>query len=298
MSGDYLTELRKDKVVRLENKTCPYCGVELDKSNKTREHVIGRNFVPERSLDNQWNLIVQACRGCNTEKSDLENDISAITLNHAIMYHKELPETVISHAMRKREKCYSRQTKKLIKDSDIKSSFDTKLANNVYLNIGYQASAQLDDERCYRLAQYHMLAFFYFLTFNEEQQIGFMWPEGFYPIAQAIYSDWGNDELLGFSRVVTDWPIRLHGVTANDFFKVSIKKHPTTSCWSWALEWNKSLRIVGFFGDKSVAEMVANDIPQLEWDIQSQQSGVTQFCRMERMISVEEDILFKMQNDA
>jgi hypothetical protein len=59
---------------------CPYCGVALSKENSTKEHVLARKFVPKGTLNNQWNLILNACRCCNNSKSDLEDDISAITM--------------------------------------------------------------------------------------------------------------------------------------------------------------------------------------------------------------------------
>ena len=42
--------------------------------------MIGRRFVPKGKLNNQWNLIVRVCIKCNNKKSDLEDDISAISM--------------------------------------------------------------------------------------------------------------------------------------------------------------------------------------------------------------------------
>src|SRR4051812_6479594 len=69
-------------VTRLKNVTCAYCGVRFSPATpSTKEHVITRNFVPEGTLKaNDWNLILLACRTCNQEKADLEDEISAITL--------------------------------------------------------------------------------------------------------------------------------------------------------------------------------------------------------------------------
>jgi hypothetical protein len=60
----------------LDNVTCPYCGTALTSKTRTKEHVIGRRFVPVGSLDREWNLILQACGPCNRHKADLEDDIS------------------------------------------------------------------------------------------------------------------------------------------------------------------------------------------------------------------------------
>jgi hypothetical protein len=42
-------------------------------------------FVPKGTLENQWNLILNACRNCNGRKADLENDISAITMQPDVL---------------------------------------------------------------------------------------------------------------------------------------------------------------------------------------------------------------------
>jgi hypothetical protein len=52
----------------------------LTEESATDEHVIGRRFVPKNTMFGQWNVILRACRECNTAKSELENDISAITM--------------------------------------------------------------------------------------------------------------------------------------------------------------------------------------------------------------------------
>src|SRR6266566_4636715 len=73
--------LSNRKATKLGNVNCVYCG-EKDMVEKplTDEHVIGRRFVPKGSLARGWTLIVRSCERCNNQKSDLEDDISAITL--------------------------------------------------------------------------------------------------------------------------------------------------------------------------------------------------------------------------
>src|ERR1700692_1203361 len=66
--------------VVLKNCICGYCDADLSSDNRTTEHLVGRRFVPKGSLENQWNLIFKACRPCNGTKSELEDDISATTL--------------------------------------------------------------------------------------------------------------------------------------------------------------------------------------------------------------------------
>ena len=35
--------------------------------------------------------------------------------------------------------------------------------------------------------------------------------------------------------------------------------------WSYALEWNAALRVVGFFGDLVAAQTFVDGLPELEW---------------------------------
>ena len=67
-----------NRPIILHNVSCAYCGRHFkSKLPPTKEHVIGRRFVPRGSFDGQWNLILKACQQCNGEKADLEDDISA-----------------------------------------------------------------------------------------------------------------------------------------------------------------------------------------------------------------------------
>jgi 5-methylcytosine-specific restriction endonuclease McrA len=76
-----LSSLPANRVTRHHNGVCPYCGCQLELKKSTKEHVVGRRFVPRGKLDAHWNLLVNACEPCNNRKSDLEDDISAITLH-------------------------------------------------------------------------------------------------------------------------------------------------------------------------------------------------------------------------
>jgi hypothetical protein len=104
--------------LRLHNATCIYCGRSFDSTlPRTREHVIGRNFVPEGSFKaNYWNLFVWACGPCNNEKAKLEGEISAITLQPSIgTAHSD--ETLNLLAERKATKARSEATGRMVKES-------------------------------------------------------------------------------------------------------------------------------------------------------------------------------------
>ena len=65
---------------RLANTTCPFCGIDLASVHAIKEHLIARRFVPKGTMNNQWNLIANACEVCNSIKGDLEDEISAVTM--------------------------------------------------------------------------------------------------------------------------------------------------------------------------------------------------------------------------
>ena len=116
------TQLTENRAAILHNSNCVYCGVSFEETNHTKEHVVGRRFVPKGTLENQWNLIVRACKRCNEKKADLEDDISAILMQpnlsgEHVSDHASLKE----ESVKKAEGSISRRTKKLVKDSQEKT---------------------------------------------------------------------------------------------------------------------------------------------------------------------------------
>lgn len=291
-----LRDMGKKQSVLLKNRTCPYCGVKITNQNDSKEHVIGRNFVPVGSFDNQWNLIVQSCKCCNNKKSDLEDDISALTLALCIKSNQNLSESTIQKIKRKIEKCVSRKTKKTIENSIITGGASLSYIKSLVIDINYKAPAQLETDRCFELARYHLMAFFYFVSFNEETMEGGFFPEGFHPAFQAPYSDWGNVEQIEFMKAVSNWQPKFLGITANGFFKIIIKKHPLVSCWSWAVEWNKSYRLLGFLGCRRTAEDIVHQIPKLQWQMLTHKQETTQYYREEVKLNDNDDTLFNINN--
>src|SRR5712671_7028860 len=107
-----LKELPANKALRLDNRTCLYCGADptVD-SPHTVEHVVGRRFVPKGSLHQSWALIGNACATCNGVKADLEDDISAITLQPSLGERHTDP-MLDAEATRKSANSISRRTRK------------------------------------------------------------------------------------------------------------------------------------------------------------------------------------------
>lgn len=228
----------------LDNDYCPYCGELISKSEKTKEHVIGRRFVPDGALENCWNLILNCCRHCNNSKSNLEDDISVISqLYGAEKLSKKLNKKI--------QESFSRRTNKKIIESNEKLNIELNLNQNVRIAFPAMIPPQIDKERMIELALYYCQAFFYFLTYSVNERRGYFF-ESFKCINVCEKSDWGNKCNKKFQDIVFDWKNIFHINTANNNFRVRIREYKELPCWSWAIELNKSYRIIGFFGNEKV----------------------------------------------
>jgi hypothetical protein len=247
--------LPNNKTTKLPNITCVYCGGEHTADNPlTDEHVVGRKFVPKGSLATGWSLIVRACEHCNNEKSDLENDISAIKL---------LPDLGTSHdraalaelAQRKAEGARSRRTGKPVANSYEEQTVEGTLMSAIDVRFGFTAPPQIAPERVMRLARFHLQAFFYFVTYDESARSGRFFNDLGW-VNHARRSDWGNALQRGFADFVSSWHFCVQAIGTEENFKIAIRRDPFgADLCSFALEWNKSLRSIGFLGDRARAQM-------------------------------------------
>ena len=253
--------------VYLPNIACAYCNVDLDERNSTEDHVIGEKFVPRGKLDKSWNLVVKACKSCNNElKAELENDISSITLQPDSYgrYAHEDDEVAISEAKRK-STARSKRTGKSVKDSQEHITIKSSLVKGINFSMSLLAPPQIDPLRESHLAYLQLKGFYYLITFDKISRRGVQWIGGFLTLNSANRSDWGNVVQRTFMDLFLEWEHRFFVITAGEFYKASIKKHPDEACWSWALEWNKNLRLVGFFGEEQVIDEVVSQLPRLSF---------------------------------
>lgn len=243
--------------ILLNNKTCPYCGEIIEQSEKTKEHVIGRRFVPRGKFNGFWNLIVWACKFCNNYKSNLEDDISAITMQPDCWGRHVIEDDSLKiTSSRKGRSSISRRTGKPIVDSSEEHKIKIPFGPNVEMTFTLVSPPHIDRERMWDLARLHLMGFFYFISYDHENRTGGFWPGYYMPLHEALRSDWGNPVQIAFMNNLSTWEHRLCAIGADGFFKIMIKRHPSAECWAWALEWNQKLRLIGFFGDKETAESV------------------------------------------
>jgi len=279
------------KQTKLYNLTCPYCGKILNQDNISIEHVIGRRFVKKKSLENQWNLILNACKDCNNAKADLEDDISSITLINKENSSYSFEEK--EYLLRKINNSISRRTGKKISESkeNINSNF---YGANFKISVGMICNPQIDFERAVLLAQLQLMAFVYHLNYDVNTNVGIHWNGDFSALYAAFESDWGNNLFMGFLKETNHWNDYFYINTANGFFKCSIKQQNNTNCFSWIIEWNKSYRIFGFFGEKKLFEPTFLSIKSKE-DIGNCIKNTAEekiYLRREKRIRPEEDHFF------
>jgi hypothetical protein len=282
--------LPNNKATKLTNVSCVYCGCEeTAESPLTDEHVVGRRFVPKGSFATGWSLIVRACTGCNGEKADLEDEISAITLLPDLGTVHERPD-LVEIAARKAAKSRSRRTKKTIGDSYEEGKIEGKLMSVADVSFGFVAPPQLVPERVHRLAWFHIQGFFYLITYDEAKQAGSFLPGEYGWVNDARRPDWGNPLQRSFADLTAGWNTRIEGEGADGYFKIAIRRDPSgAEIWSFALEWNRCLRSIGFFGDIDAAQRHVDGLHPLQF----KRIDATRRMRLETALDESEDHLFK-----
>ena len=255
--------LLPNRAIVLRNMNCAYCGQIFGPHQlMTREHVIGRRFVPRGVLAGQWNLILNVCTRCNGEKSNLEDDISVISMMPDQFGRYAIDDPRLqAEVARKAIKSRSRRTGKVVADSheqiEIKGAFGPAI-----FSFNFTAPAQVEELRLYRLAHFHFRGFFYWITYQPETKRGGFVQGGFFPVAASRRADWGAPRPRWFMDLVRDWELRVHAIGADTFFKLLIRRHPEgLAVWSWAVEWNHSIRVVGFAGDEDVIRSIISNAP-------------------------------------
>lgn len=291
-------ELPSDRAITLHNENRVYCGSILTPETTTKEHVIGRKFVPTGKLRGQWNLIVRACEPCNGHKSDLEDDISAITMQPDLAgKHSHDDEIVKKEARRKARGAFSRRTNKSVENSRENISVEVPFGDATF-TFNLVSPPQIDEARVFELARLQLVAFFYLLTYDPETKRGRYWRGGFFPVMTVRLGDWGNEVMRGFADSVVAWEPHVFADGADGFFKAIVRRHPSADCWSWAIEWNRTTRTIGFFGDQSTAETVGNYLPALKMKRMAEGPGREVRFRTEVPLQDDEDRLFFWEEDA
>lgn len=135
------------------------------------------------------------------------------------------------------------------------------MGSTASMKFGFVSPAQVDHERMFQLVRFQLAGFFYLMTFNEETELGKYWPGIYAPMGAVHRRDWGNTNIVSFSKTTASWDFKFGGgPTSNGYFQALIKRNGQHSVWSWAIEWNKQYRLYGFFGDEALIEQIDKTI--------------------------------------
>lgn len=256
-------ELRPERPLLLNNRNCPYCGRVFGASlGSTKEHVIGRRFVPKGSLEAQWNLILNACGSCNNLKAALENDISVITmLPTPVSRDAAIEQQLAAEVARRASKTGSRRTGKSVANSHEEIEI-LQQSPGLSASFTFAGQPQINHHRIHHLAELHFRAFFYFCTYEDTTARGGFLLGEYLHLGAYGRGNWGCVEATWFAQQVTSWDLRFHGVGADGYFKIYIRKCTTSEVWSFAVEWNQSLRILAFGGDRTTIDRLLEGMPE------------------------------------
>ena len=291
-----LKEAAPNRAIILHNIACAYCNVPFSKDVPyDKEHAVGRRFVPRGTLDGQWNLLLRSCKKCNGLKAALEDDISAIAMHpDAWGQHVNDDPRLHTEARRKAANAISRKTKKPVAAGEPPLKIDTTFGA-AKLGFTFVMPPQANEDRLFELARYQLIAFFYWITFNQETKRGGYWVGQYFPLLAVRKADWGNPQMRWFMDTTKDWLGRVHAIGADGYFKITIKrKSATEELWSWALEWNQNFRLIGFFGREELLGAIESVIPVVKMTVLQQSASSWMSCRTEVPLAETEDILFSV----
>jgi hypothetical protein len=279
----------------LKNRNCIYCGDPLTKVTRTREHVIARNFVPKGTLD--LNLIGWACYDCNLTKSELEDDISLISMLPALGERLPPDDERIPDVARKAKNAFSRRTGKPVKDSRETFTVTGEIFPGLTMTAKLVSNPQTDPERVYLLAMFHVQAFFYLTTYNKNTHMGARLPGIFMPVGDYRRPDWGNARMRAFMSNIKHWDPTLIMCGKQAFFRIIIRRKVGFDLWSWAVEWNRTFRVIGFFGAEELVEEAVAALPKLKAKELAKKDSSYLRIRDEEALPDAEDTLFEIEQE-
>jgi len=198
--------------------------------------------------------------------------------------------TVVAEVVRKAQRSVSRRTHKAVIDSSKTFTRKGAIVPGVNYTATMTAPPQIDHSRAFELAEYHLAGFFYLITYDRANKIGGRWLGTCMPIGAVPATDYGNVVQRWFMTYTDTWHPRIIGYIASGFFRVAIRRHPETEIWSWALEWNKTMRLIGFLGEEHILGEAVKTMPELQWDIQNEHYRQ----RGEVPLDEEDDTLFPL----
>lgn len=255
---------------RRSNQHCLYCGSFVGQGSpvpSNREHLVARSFVPDGTLDSRApDFIFRACVECNTRKADAERHVSTVTLYTS---QGRSDPAIDELAVHKAAEDFHPNTRGgRVRDAILTKTIENKIGE-VTFSFGLVGPPQLDQDRALFLAFTQIQALFALVASSNPME-----PDGttLLPSDQWHYfgifpaRDWGNPQLVELANRVQHWPAVAQFETANSYFKAVVRPNPSNSDeWFWALEWNRSVRVLGAIYSGDVPPSIFDSLPNLDW---------------------------------
>lgn len=277
------------------NKVCLYCNRRFDDVEviATKEHLVGRNFVPRGSLDGgrSFNFIFDACRDCNNDKSAHEGHISAIT---QFMSPTIAETSFAERAIAKSQREMHPWTGRPVADSFHEQTIEMR-GFGLGIRMGFVGPPQADRHSIHRLALRHVQGLYALVTNADRtvEPLTLLYPGHVYVLGDYLPGDWGNSQALAASERVSDWTVRARIVTAGGYFQAMLRRDDAElGTWFWALEWNRYMRVIGGISYDGQLPSFMRDLPDLNWLESRTRSGARFRQRQEQPIDEASDTLF------
>jgi hypothetical protein len=95
---------------------------------------------------------------------------------------------------------------------------------------------------------------------------------------------------MAFAQLTSSWETRILANAANGNFRIVVRADSSSAdAWSFAVEWNRSYRVIGFFGNSGDLQSYVDGFPVAEMI----QISPTLRLREEISLAPEEDIMFE-----
>ena len=288
MSG-FIKWLNRDPT--RSNQHCLYCGVFVGPEagvQSDEEHLVGRNFVPKGTMENAFNFSFRACRHCNARKANLERHVSSVTLLNSPSVASD--ETARRAAERKAVGDTHPETRVKMGEAIVRQTVEFSFGPATF-SFGLSGPAPAAKDYIPELASYHIQALFALVTTPENgstENVRLLPLNQFRVFGCYPHSDWGNPQLVEIAGRAADWPCHVAIHTAAGFFRACLRRHESAG-WFWALEWNKSLRVVGGINHPEGNNPLFENLPALDWKPLPDGSG---FSRREQGYPDQGELLF------
>jgi hypothetical protein len=279
----------------LSNQHCLYCGRLVGAGStldSDKEHLVARNMGPPGGFadPDAFNFHFRACRDCNKEKAGLEDHVAAVTL----LTSPGREDAAVDAAARRKAANSFDPRHKGKPVGEVTNNMTVKMGR--MFTFGLVSAAQLDRDKVKLLAFRHIQGLFSLVTSEDPREVettrllpgdhfGFF---GTYP-----HQDWGNPQLIEIARRAEVVPELGWLTTGNGYFRAILRREdPPGSPWFWALDWNKSLRLVGWIGDSENPPEIFTDLPDAGWHTTRHEGGGFTRFRQEIPLGETADLLF------